>query len=68
MEEAERLFVRALQLLGWASWIELHGFLVLARLYHLQDNEAGVQETLQRMSQMGPQHSACAEAYQVLYR
>jgi len=67
MEEAERLFVRALQLLGWASWIELHGFLLLARLHHLQDNDVGVQETLQRMSKMGPQHAACADAYQVLY-
>jgi len=67
MEEAERLFIQALELLGWASWIELHGFLLLARLHHLQDNDVGVQETLQRMSKMGPQHAACAEAYQVLY-
>ena len=67
LEKAERLFVQALQLLGWASWIELHGFLLLARLHHLQDNDVGVQETLQRMSKMGHQHAACAEAYQVLY-
>jgi ATP/maltotriose-dependent transcriptional regulator MalT len=67
LEEAERLFARALQTLGWASWIELHGFLLLARLYHLQSNEVGVQETLQRMSKLGPQHAACAEAYQVWY-
>jgi tetratricopeptide (TPR) repeat protein len=67
LEEAERLFAQALQLLGWASRIELHGFLLLARLYHLQNNEVSVQETLQRMSKMGPQHAACAEAYQVLY-
>jgi DNA-binding CsgD family transcriptional regulator len=67
LEEAERLFSQALQVLGWASWIELHGFLLLARLHHLQDHEFGVQETLQRMSKMGPQHAACAEAYQLLY-
>jgi LuxR family maltose regulon positive regulatory protein len=67
LEAAERLFAQALQVLGWASWIELHGFLLLARVHHLQDNEFGVQETLQRMSKMGPQHAACAEAYQVWY-
>jgi LuxR family maltose regulon positive regulatory protein len=67
MEEAERRFVQALELLGWASWIELHGFLLLARLRHLEGNDAGVQETLQRMSRLGPQHAACAEAYQVFY-
>jgi len=67
LEEAEGLFARALELLGWASWIELHGFIMLARLHHLRGDTAGVQEILQRMGRMGPQHAACAEAYEVLY-
>ncbi|HEU0295309.1 MAG TPA: LuxR C-terminal-related transcriptional regulator [Anaerolineales bacterium] len=67
LEESERLFVRALELLGWASWIELHGFIMLARLRYLRGDTTGLQETLERMSRMGPQHAACAEAYDVLY-
>lgn len=67
LEEAERLLVQALDLLGWASWMELHGFILLANLRLLSGNLAGAQETLQRMARLGPQHSACAEALQVLF-
>jgi LuxR family transcriptional regulator, maltose regulon positive regulatory protein len=68
LDEAESLLVRTLELLGWASWMELHGFIVLAHLRHLRGNDAGVQETLQRMSRLGPQHAACAEALLVLFK
>jgi LuxR family maltose regulon positive regulatory protein len=67
LEEAERLLVKTLELLGWGSWMELHGFIELARLYDLRGNEAGLQEILQRMSRLGPQHAACAEALEVLF-
>jgi LuxR family maltose regulon positive regulatory protein len=67
MEAAERLLVKTLELLGWGSWMELHGFVELARLRHLQGNEAGVREILQRMSRLGPQHAACAEAMEVWF-
>lgn len=66
LEEAENLLVKTLELLGWASWMELHGFVVLACLRYLRGNFAGAQETLQRMARLGPQHAACAEAYQIL--
>jgi LuxR family maltose regulon positive regulatory protein len=66
-EEAERLLVRTLELLGWGSWMELHGFIELARLRHLRGDQAGSQDILQRMSRMGPQHAACAEALDVLF-
>ena len=67
LDEAERLLVKTLELLGWASWMELHGFIILARLRHMRGNHAGVQETLQRMTRLGPQHAACAEALQILF-
>jgi LuxR family transcriptional regulator, maltose regulon positive regulatory protein len=67
LEEAERLLVKSLELLGWGSWMELHGFIELARLHDLRDNDAGAQEILQRMSRLGSQHAACAEALEVLF-
>jgi len=66
-EEAERLLVKTLELLGWGSWMELHGFIELARLYDLRGNKAGAEEILQRMSRLGPQHAACAEALEILF-
>ena len=66
-EEAERLLVRTLEQLGWGSWMELHGFIELAHLRHRQGNSAGAQEILMRMSRLGPQHAACAEALDVLF-
>ena len=66
-EDAERLLVQALELLGWASWMEVHGFLALARLRHLRGDEGGVEETLRRMANRGTQHAGCAEALQTLF-
>jgi LuxR family maltose regulon positive regulatory protein len=66
-EEAERLLVKTLELLGWGSWMELHGFVELGRLRHTLGNDAGVQEILQRMARLGPQHLACAEALKILF-
>ena len=67
LEETERLLVQTLNLIGWASWMELHGFIELARLYDLWGNDVGAHEVLQRMSRLGPQHTACAEALEVLF-
>jgi ATP/maltotriose-dependent transcriptional regulator MalT len=67
LDEAEQSLVQALSLLGWASWMELHGFIILASLLHQRGNTTGTQETLQRMSRQGPQHAACSEALQVLF-
>ncbi len=67
VEEADRLLVKALEMLGWGSWMELHGFTELARLRHLQRNDAGVEEILQRMSRLGPQHATCAESLGALF-
>ncbi len=67
IEEADRLLVKALELLGWGSWMELHGFIELARLRHMQRNDAGVQEILHRMSRLGPQHATCAESLGSLF-
>jgi ATP/maltotriose-dependent transcriptional regulator MalT len=47
--------------------MELHGFIELARLRHMRRNDAGVQEILQRMSRLGPQHATCAESLDSLY-
>lgn len=66
-EEAERLLVKTLELLGWGSWMELHGFIELACLRYGLGNDAGVDEILQRMSRLGPQHVACAEALEILF-
>jgi LuxR family maltose regulon positive regulatory protein len=66
-EEAERLLVRTLELLGWGSWMEIFGFIELARLRHALGNDAGVREVLQRMRRLGPQHLACAEALEILF-
>jgi ATP/maltotriose-dependent transcriptional regulator MalT len=54
-------------MLGWGSWMELHGFIELARLRHMQRNDAGVQEILQRMSRLGPQHTTCADSLGSLF-
>ena len=67
IENAEHLLVKTLELLGWGSWMELHGFIELASLYDRRGNDAGVQEILQRMSRLGSQHAACAEALEVLF-
>jgi LuxR family transcriptional regulator, maltose regulon positive regulatory protein len=67
LEEAERVFLQSLDMLGWGSWMELHGFVELARLRHARGNDGGVEEVLQRMRRMGPQHAACAEALDVLF-
>ena len=67
-EEAEHVLVKALELPGWGSWMELHGFVELARLRYQCGNDIGVQEILQRMSRLGPQHIACAEALEVLFK
>lgn len=67
LEEAEQLLVKTLELLGWGSWMELHGFIELARLRRQRGNNAGVHEILQRMSRLGPQHAACAEAMDILF-
>jgi LuxR family maltose regulon positive regulatory protein len=67
IEEAERLLVKTLEFLGWGSWMELHGFIELASLYDVQGNDTGAQEILQRMSRLGPQHAACAEALEILF-
>jgi ATP/maltotriose-dependent transcriptional regulator MalT len=66
-EEAERLLVKTLELLGWGSWMEIFGFIELARLRHALGNDAGAREVLQRMSRLGPQHLACAEALEILF-
>ena len=67
IEEAEHLLAKALELVGWGSWMELHGFIELARLRHLRNKGASGQEILQRMSRLGPQHAACAEAMVILF-
>lgn len=67
LDDAERLLVQSLELLGWASWMELHGFIVLAQLRYLRGNYSEAQDTLRRMARLGPQHAACADAFQVLF-
>ncbi len=67
LEDAERLLVQKLESLGWASWMELHGFIELARLYERQGKDSSAQEITQRMSRLGPQHAACAEALEILF-
>jgi LuxR family maltose regulon positive regulatory protein len=67
LEDAERLLVQKLESLGWASWMELHGFIELARLYETQGKETRLKGITQRMSRLGPQHAACAEALEMLY-
>jgi len=66
-DEVERLLAQALDLPGWASWMELFGFTALARLRFLRGDIAGAEETLLRMAKMGPQQVHCAEALRVLF-
>lgn len=66
-DEAESLLTQALDLPGWASWMELLGFIALARLRFLRGNSTGAEETLRRMAQMGPQHARCAQALNTLF-
>jgi ATP/maltotriose-dependent transcriptional regulator MalT len=47
--------------------MELHGFVELARLRFGRGDDDGAQETLRRMSGLGPQHAACAGALQMLF-
>jgi LuxR family transcriptional regulator, maltose regulon positive regulatory protein len=66
-DEAERLLVQALEIVGWGTWMELHGFILLARLRHLRGDHAGVEEVFRRMENLGPQHASCAEALRNLF-
>jgi LuxR family maltose regulon positive regulatory protein len=67
VEEAEHIFFQSLDTLGWGSWMELLGFVELAQSQNLRGDDAGAQETLHRMTLLGPQHVACAEALQALF-
>jgi LuxR family maltose regulon positive regulatory protein len=67
IEEAEHIFLQSLDTLGWGSWMELLGFVELAQSQNLRGDDAGAQETLHRMTLLGPQHVACAEALQALF-
>lgn len=67
VDEAETLLAHALDLLGWASWMEVIGFLALARLRHLRGDSTGAAETLDRMATMGPQHAQCADVLRHLF-
>ena len=66
-EEAEDRLGQALDLLGWASWMELSGFILLARLRQRKGDSAGLADTLRRMAGLGPQHASCAEALMHLF-
>jgi LuxR family transcriptional regulator, maltose regulon positive regulatory protein len=67
VEDARQLLVRTVDIPGWASWMELHGFIELARLYHSRGDHEAAQEVLERMIRQGPQHEACAEALRVWF-
>ncbi len=67
VDEAEHLLVQALDLPGWASWMELLGWITLARLRYLRGDRDGANETLHRMAKMGPQHAGCAETLEILF-
>ena len=47
--------------------MRLHGFVELARLRYQHGNEVGVREILQHMYRLGSQHTACAEALEILF-
>ncbi len=67
VEAAEQLLVQALDLPSGASWMEILGFISLARLRFLRGDRDGADEILRRMANMGPQHASCAEALRILF-
>jgi LuxR family maltose regulon positive regulatory protein len=67
-DEAERLLTQALEVLGWASWMELLGFLLLARLRAWRGDLPGAEDVVHRMENLGPQHASCAEGLRHLLR
>jgi LuxR family maltose regulon positive regulatory protein len=67
VEDAENLLAKALDLPGWASWMEFVGFIHLARLRFLRGNHEGADEVLGRMANMGLQFASCAQALRNLF-
>lgn len=67
LEPAEELLEQALDLTGWASWVELWAFASLVRLRQAQGDPAGALQTLERMEKMGPQHAICAQALRAVH-
>jgi LuxR family maltose regulon positive regulatory protein len=65
---AEQALGRGLDILGWASWMEVIGYASLARLNEMRRDSAGVLAALGRMEKLGPQFAACAQALGLRFR
>jgi LuxR family maltose regulon positive regulatory protein len=65
---AEAALARGLDLLGWASWMEVIGYACRARLAEIRGDRAGVLAALGRMERLGPQFAACAQALGLHFR
>ena len=62
---AEQSLARALDLFGWAPWIELIGYTALARLREIQRDPSGALDAVDRLARLGPDLGPCAEAQRV---
>jgi LuxR family maltose regulon positive regulatory protein len=65
---AEQALARGLDVMGWASWMEVIGYAALARLCEFRHDASGVLAALGRIERLGPQFAACAQALALRYR
>jgi LuxR family maltose regulon positive regulatory protein len=65
---AEQALALSLDIMGWASWMEIIGYANLARLCEFRRDTAGALAALGRMEKLGPQFTACAQALGWRYR
>jgi LuxR family maltose regulon positive regulatory protein len=63
---AEAALTHALALSGWAPWVELPGWLALARLRGMQGDEQGLRSVLETLERFGPNVAVLAQGLRIL--
>jgi hypothetical protein len=63
---AEAALTQALDLFGWSPWMELSGYVALARLRAMRGDRQGVVDALARLEPLGPHMLLCARGLALL--
>ena len=68
LEAAEASLGQALDLMGWAPWIELVGYVTLARLEEARGRNAAALEAIGKLEKLGPDLAPCAAALRMRHQ
>jgi LuxR family transcriptional regulator, maltose regulon positive regulatory protein len=63
---AHRALQHALELFGWAPWVEVTGYIALARVLSAQGDLQGMLDTLRRLERLGPHVLFCTRGLAIL--